>query len=216
MLMKPTGNLDEVMAELRQEHRTVEAPAHLELILSAETEAKARSIEREPVNRIWAWGLSFALLASIAVVAVEWARHRVHAPEGRQVQAEEHVAPAPDPTLGSKAADTRSPKQAGELTVVRHTHARVVNDDAGRTELNVSNSQEPLASEEASLGDFVALPASEGLPPVSAISLVRMRIEQSALQQYGLEVPAEAAPRTLLAEFVVGEDGLPRAIRIIP
>jgi hypothetical protein len=66
------------------------------------------------------------------------------------------------------------------------------------------------------MGDFVLLPASEGLPPASAISLVRMQIQQSALQQYGLEVPAEAAPKTLLAEFAVGEDGLPRAIRIIP
>lgn len=66
------------------------------------------------------------------------------------------------------------------------------------------------------MGDFVALPASEGLAPASAISLVRMQIQQNALQQYGFEVPADVEPRTLLAEFAVGEDGLPRAIRIIP
>ena len=65
------------------------------------------------------------------------------------------------------------------------------------------------------MGDFVALPASEGLSPTSSISLVRMQIQQNALQQYGLEVPAEAEPKTLLAEFAVGEDGLPRAIRIV-
>jgi hypothetical protein len=68
----------------------------------------------------------------------------------------------------------------------------------------------------ASLADFIPLPASEGLPPAVALSLVRMRIEQNSLQQYGLEIPAENTSRTLLAEFAVGEDGLPRAIRILP
>jgi hypothetical protein len=209
MLMKPTGNLDEVMdellAELRKEHRAVEAPALLELTLSAEAEAKAISKRPAPVKRIWAWGLSFGLLAAVVVAAVEWEIHRVHAPESRQVQAEEHVAPVPG---------TQVPTQAEQTAAVRHSHARSVKGDIRRTSPKISDPQE--VSEEASLDDFVPLPASEGLPPVSAISLVRMQIEQSALQQYGLEVPAEAAPRTLLAEFVVGDDGLPRAIRIIP
>ena len=31
----------------------------------------------------------------------------------------------------------------------------------------------------------------------------------------GLEAPADAAAQTMLAEFVIGEDGLPRAIRIV-
>jgi len=74
----------------------------------------------------------------------------------------------------------------------------------------------PKEEPERSLDDFLPLPASEGLPPTSAVSLVRMRIATGALQQYGLDVPEGAASETLLAEFVVGEDGLPRAIRIIP
>jgi hypothetical protein len=72
-----------------------------------------------------------------------------------------------------------------------------------------TESQPPLESQ------FVALPASEGLPPATAVSLVRMRIQQSALQQYGLEVLADSSNETLLAEFMVGEDGLPRAVRIL-
>jgi hypothetical protein len=106
--------------------------------------------------------------------------------------------------MQSKVSDPRMPKRQGGFIAVRHAPRRPVRDES------------VADAEQASLEDFVPLPASEGLPPASAISLVRMQIEQSALQQYGLEVPAEAAPRTLLAEFVVGEDGLPRAIRIIP
>jgi hypothetical protein len=56
---------------------------------------------------------------------------------------------------------------------------------------------------------------SEGLPPAAQLSVVRVKLRGSDLQQYGLEAPADAAMRSLLAEFVVGEDGLPRAIRII-
>jgi hypothetical protein len=60
------------------------------------------------------------------------------------------------------------------------------------------------------------LPSSEGLPASSAASLVRLRIQKASLRQYGLDVPATATSETILAEFVVGEDGLPRAIRLIP
>jgi hypothetical protein len=63
--------------------------------------------------------------------------------------------------------------------------------------------------------EFVSLPASEGLPPAAELSVVRMKVRGSDLQQYGLQAPADAIARTMMAEFVVGEDGLPRAIRIV-
>jgi hypothetical protein len=67
----------------------------------------------------------------------------------------------------------------------------------------------------SSLDEFVPLPVSEGLPPAAELSVVRIRLRGSDLQQYGLETPADAVAQTMLAEFVVGEDGLPRAIRIV-
>jgi hypothetical protein len=66
-----------------------------------------------------------------------------------------------------------------------------------------------------SLDEFVPLPVSEGLPPAAELSVVRIKLRGSDLQQYGLEAPADAVAQTMLAEFVVGEDGLPRAIRIV-
>jgi hypothetical protein len=66
-----------------------------------------------------------------------------------------------------------------------------------------------------SLQEFVLLPVSEGLPPPSELSVVRTQMLGSDLRQYGLEAPADAAGRPLLAEFVIGDDGLPRAIRIV-
>jgi hypothetical protein len=65
------------------------------------------------------------------------------------------------------------------------------------------------------LDEFVALPVSEGLAPAAELSVVRVELRGSELQQYGLQAPADGSARNLLAEFVVGEDGLPRAIRIV-
>lgn len=66
-----------------------------------------------------------------------------------------------------------------------------------------------------SLDEFVPLPVSEGLLPAVELSVVRIKLQGSDLRQYGLEAPADAVAQTMLAEFVVGEDGLPRAIRIV-
>jgi hypothetical protein len=73
----------------------------------------------------------------------------------------------------------------------------------------------PETPTSSSLDAFVPLPASEGLPPAAELSIVRMRLRGSDLQQYGLQTPADAMAQTMLAEFAVGDDGLPRAIRIV-
>jgi hypothetical protein len=56
---------------------------------------------------------------------------------------------------------------------------------------------------------------SEGLPPAAELSVVRIKLRGSDLRQYGLEAPPDAVARMMSAEFAVGEDGLPRAIRIV-
>ncbi|HEX4320371.1 MAG TPA: hypothetical protein VHZ52_05680 [Acidobacteriaceae bacterium] len=207
MQMKPKSELDEVFAELREEHRTVKAPAGLESLLSAEAERRARVVGNAGRNRVWAWGLSAALLALVLLGAAEWRMHRAGiVNEARTLGAQPHPEPHAGPTQETlpKNVSAKVPEleHRAEQTSVRHSHGPAVDRQAD--------------SQEVSLADFIPLPASEGLPQAYALSLVRMRIEQSSLQQYGLEVPAENASRILLAEFAVGEDGLPRAIRIIP
>ena len=205
--MKPASDLDEIMDELRHEHRAVEAPKQLEVLLSAETERRAGLSRVAPPRRVWAWGLSFALLTGVLLGVAAWEMHRPHSLGEQQAGTTPHTAPMPRPQLETRASVT--PLSSSPIRQNEHPAAGHV-----RTTMTRGESQSNF--QEGSMDDFVPLPASEGLPPASAISLVRMQIQQSALQQYGLEVPAEAAPKTLLAEFAVGEDGLPRAIRIIP
>jgi hypothetical protein len=90
--------------------------------------------------------------------------------------------------------------------------ARARKASAGRPRLQEASTKQATAN---SLDEFVPLPASEGLPPAAELSVVRIKLRGSDLQQYGLDAPPDAVARTMLAEFAVGEDGLPRAIRIV-
>jgi hypothetical protein len=188
--------LDSVLEQLRSEHRAMEAPEHLTAFLLAETERQAslKQPANNPFEMIWAWGLSLALLAGLIWGLTAWKLRKAEVDPQREVRSvtpQGPVAPATHPPVAASAGiGIRGPNRAS---------AKVKKEEA-----------------EPSMDDFLALPDSDGLPPTSAVSLVRMRIAAGSLQQYGLDVPEGAGSQTLVAEFVVGEDGLPRAIRIIP
>jgi hypothetical protein len=196
--------LDKILGDLGREHRAVEAPAHLERLLGVEAERVAAPARQAHTRRIWAWGVGFAVLACVLLSMAAWQAHRNRSGAGQQMR----VVPQRTPNLAQ--APLQASNSGGE-----YPKRRVENSAPSQTRKRTEGARRANGSSDLSLADFVALPASEGLPAASEISLVRMRIEGSALQQYGLEIPAEAAPRTLLAEFAVGEDGLPRAIRIV-
>ena len=65
------------------------------------------------------------------------------------------------------------------------------------------------------MNPFITLPSSEGLPAPSMATLVRMQIRRDELRQYGFDVSPAVASEMVLAEFVVGQDGLSRAVRFV-
>ena len=197
MRMKSNDHLDDLMPELREQHRSTEAPAALEPLLRAAAEHASAS--RIPSRRrpAMAWALATATLILAIAGVLAWSIYSTRT--GAPLQTAHHPASPPPPATNHATQD--APLQAVATAPVRHAHTpkRAANTD----------------SQSVWQTEFVALPASEGLPPATSISLVRMQIQQSALQQYGLEIPAESSAQTLLAEFMVGEDGLPRAVRIV-
>jgi hypothetical protein len=204
MPMTPNDDLhhvEDLLRELRQQHRSTEAPPAIETLLRAAAEQRSASAIPAWRRPSLAWGLMTATLILAIVGAFEWSTHR--APQrgstGTPLQALHHPA-SPAPSAPSHAKPD-APLRVASVSPARPSHK-------SKPAVNTNSSSEWQS-------EFVALPASEGLPPATAVSLVRMRIQQSSLQQYGLEVPAESSAQTLLAEFMVGEDGLPRAVRIL-
>ncbi len=65
------------------------------------------------------------------------------------------------------------------------------------------------------LTQFVALPGSETLPPPMQTSVLRMEMRKSDLRQFGFDIPPPLAAEVVQADFVVGDDGLARAVRFV-
>jgi hypothetical protein len=184
--------LDEVLEELGREHRAIDAPDSLQRVLYAAAEGRKAAIEKPRIEFPWAWAAAAVLLAVVAVAGVIWRSLQTHQPQMQQA----HSLPAPQV----------SPKPLHSSPVTAHQK---------KARAPSRHSSPPKAPTLSSLDAFVPLPASEGLPTAAELSIVRIRLRGSDLQQYGLQTPADALAQTILAEFAVGEDGLPRAIRIV-
>jgi hypothetical protein len=63
--------------------------------------------------------------------------------------------------------------------------------------------------------EFIAVPGSETLPAPLETSILRVRIPKGELRQYGFDVPPPDAGEMVGADFVVGDDGLARAVRLV-
>ena len=211
--MKPPIHLDEVLDELRQEHRSVKAPLSLEERLVTQIQ---RADSNRPSPRVWIWAGGFGIAMAACVAVVSWLG--VNHPGTLAPLA--HVTPAGIPTTSNVPAAPDIPVASGPSRVSIDQHVPQIptvttrRAKAVRHKTSGSNHIDSIADDNTA-EDFLPLPSSEGLPAPSAASVVRLRIETASLRQYGLEIPSPAAPENVLAEFVVGEDGLPRAIRIL-
>lgn len=65
------------------------------------------------------------------------------------------------------------------------------------------------------MSTFLPLPSSEFLAPPQTTSILTMQVRKGDLRQYGLEVPAPLAAEFVRVDFVVGDDGLARAMRLV-
>jgi hypothetical protein len=62
---------------------------------------------------------------------------------------------------------------------------------------------------------FMAIPAADGLPDFESGEIVRVGIPVSSLPAYGVEIPPDALSAAVQADFLVGQDGQARAIRLV-
>jgi len=62
---------------------------------------------------------------------------------------------------------------------------------------------------------YVALPSAEEATFAEDQTIVRVSLPPSALASFGFPVRADGADANVLADFVLGEDGMPRAVRLV-
>jgi hypothetical protein len=61
---------------------------------------------------------------------------------------------------------------------------------------------------------FIPIPSAAGLPEFESGQIVRLGIPVTALPNYGLEIPS-GVESSIQADLLVGQDGQPRAIRLV-
>jgi hypothetical protein len=61
---------------------------------------------------------------------------------------------------------------------------------------------------------FLSLPSSAVLPPAAATTYVCVRLHKGDLRHFGVDIPEADAKQIVEAEFVLGDDGLARAVRL--
>lgn len=64
-------------------------------------------------------------------------------------------------------------------------------------------------------GGFTVVPDAALLPPLESGSLVRMELPVSILPSLGMTPPATGHATEVTADVIVGQDGLPRAVRLV-
>jgi hypothetical protein len=63
--------------------------------------------------------------------------------------------------------------------------------------------------------DFITLPGTESLPAAVQTSVLRVEVRKGDLRPYGFDIPPGVAGELVRADFVVGDDGLARAVRLV-
>ena len=70
-------------------------------------------------------------------------------------------------------------------------------------------------SRTASSVEFVRIPSAIGLPELESGTVLRMELPLTALPEYGLDIAPDAMRTSIEADVLVGQDGQPRAIRLV-
>ena len=122
-------------------------------------------------------------------------------------------APAPSPQpepSSSNARDRRLPSTPIPDAAPSTTPAA----DKTRKTTPVSRGGATAPPQRAPLDDFMLLPGAASFPEFESGRVVRMAVPITSLPAYGFDVVPDASPGTIDADFLVGQDGIPRAIRL--
>lgn len=185
--------LEEALSVIRQEHQRIAAPQATKalLIQAARTSVKQ---SRSP-RRLW----PMPVLLGSAFLLICW------------ICANSFLASHPAPKKEAPIS-TATRAQPNTESVREDPLAR---PSLTRTHARRARAIGPSSSSTSNIGEFVTLPSSEGLPAPTTTTVVRMRIRRDDLRELGIVVPPTTVQETLSAEFVIGEDGLSRAVRLI-
>jgi hypothetical protein len=177
-----------------------EAPLHVEATLLGAFRRSARATSHsKPVPRWVAVCAAAGLAAAMALALGLTFRSRRVIPRVEETRANNSSAPATGNSISRESLEPSVPAASPH----RSTAKRV-----GRPRAAVANAPEWATP-------FVQLPYADNIAPLESTAIVRLVLPRSALASLGLPVSEDVAGDRISADLLLGEDGSPRAIRVV-
>jgi len=166
-----------------------ETPARVEMRLRQEFRTQHGTMKTRRVAVVAAWALAAAAVLAGAVSWSNW-RKSQQQEAARHLVAPQNSAPAPKMNDANLENDANGPQQGSAK----------------------SDSSETLVADNE-LDNFTPLPG--GVPADAGdTAIVRVRMQRGALGALGLPVNEERAGEWIQVDLLVGDDGLPQAVRL--
>lgn len=178
-----------------------EAPFHVEATLLGAFRRSARATAHsKPVPRWVAVCAAAGLAAAMALTLGLTFRSKRVIPKAEETRASNSSAP---PIENSIPRESLAPSVPGTASLHRSKAKGM-----GHPRAAVANATEWATP-------FVQLPYADNIGPLESTAIVRLVLPRSALASFGLPVNEDVAGERISAEFLLGEDGSPRAIRVV-
>src|SRR5260370_1506583 len=172
-----------------------QAPARVEMRLRQEFRTQHVTLKLRRAVVVAAWALAAAAVLAGAVSWRNW-RHSQHE------EATNHVKSGPD---ANNFPGNNSVAGANHQTL-----AEVPNGIQQRGSAGAGSSETLMAG---NLSGFTLLPEAFA-PGTDEDAILRLRMQRGALGALGLPVNEERASEWILVDLLVGDDGLPQAVRL--
>lgn len=172
------------LGALGRETAGAETPPRVEMRLRQEFRTKHITVKRQRVGIVIGWSLAAAVVLVVAITWINWRAQR----------------------------DTNVPYKTDIATTTATSKGNLGQSSSGVTTPVGSELGDVLVASNGS-GDFTLLPGSIPPAPEDA-TVVRVQMQRAALGALGLTVNEEHAGDWIQVDLLVGDDGLPQAVRL--
>jgi hypothetical protein len=195
-------NLTADLAELAYEARTWSAFPGTEARLQAAFAAReANATDTSAIGKTHVWVYAIAAAAVIALTV--WI--------GKE---QPRIPDQPRPAASAAATGTVASVAASPVTTSMPTATETSRAERG-TPVRPGRRTRPAIPPRVRSFEFLTLPGAAGLPDLESGSVVRVELPVAALPEYGVDIVPDPARSTVQADLLVGQDGQPRAIRLV-
>ena len=147
-------------------------------------------------------------LAACLVTALAWLTTAKQTREVRKLEPPAQVAKTPAPERQLVAPKVAQPSAASVTSAAAKPRGR------GK-QLSKARDHSVEAPVVIAAGDFIALPSFDSAVPLGDSRMVRVDLPGSALQLIGYPIDGQLLDRRIVADVLVGQDGLPYAVRLV-